>query len=488
MPGAAEKLTLNVPGAGQYQACQSTEGASQEKPQHAHADSERAKSCIFLAQFVEAIAFTGIIVDSYQVCKALGASTAFSGLLVGLWSAGCTVGVLSMMMVLEAWPSAWRHLRRILLFCQSLDLVGASAYAAVLVYALGLQGDDGGGERTGAIYLLAGVRVVWGVGSGVVGHCGGVVITMITSDEDLPNQQQARMFWQSLGLGFGPMLAGTVIFLDQTKSNSGLPPLHHVGAVITVVQLLAMILVWAACPAKLEAWVAPPSSTSETRPASSDSLASPLDHSPRTQLCFLFSCFLLNGLRAYAIASAEVGTSLLLEISFRWDRHLIGFMIGSAFLACIPLRGIYSSIRHKLDLVAWLRIFSLIAAWGALLTFSRAARFFPDGMQLVVADCVMFPALYLGEGLTRGLMCQYTRQHAVLTVSRACCFLVWFANLTCVLAPWIARASIASGMGQDLYAFSQLICCLLFFTCFELGVRPLLVSNTSESVSKSKDP
>ena len=94
--------------------------------------------------------------------------------------------------------------------------------------------------------------------------------------------------------------------------------------------------------------------------------------------------------------------------------------------------------------------------------------------MLVLADSVMFPALYLGEGLTRGLMMQFAKENAVFSVNLSSFLAIVLNNVARTLAPWFSRLNLSVGdpsYGQNLFALCQLTCCGLFLLVFEAGVR-----------------
>ena len=161
---------------------------------------------------------------------------------------------------------------------------------------------------------------------------------------------------------------------------------------------------------------------------------------------------------------------------YGWNRHSIGFLVSGAFLASIPLRSVYFSIKGLFSTIEWIRILSVVAMAGTLLLFSRVALI-PDGLMLVGADAIMFPSLYLAEGLTRGLMLQFAKDSTVLSSNQASFLAIVLNNCARTVAPWLSRKHISTGdpaEGQDLFATGQLLSCVLFLAIFELGIRHML--------------
>ena len=166
---------------------------------------------------------------------------------------------------------------------------------------------------------------------------------------------------------------------------------------------------------------------------------------------------------------------MLLETPYGWTRHSIGFLVSGTFLAGIPLRSMYISLRDSFSIIAWIRILSLVALSGTMLIFSKVTHLLPGGVMLVLADSMMFPALYLGEGLTRGLMMQFAKENEVFSVNIASFLAIVLNNVARTIAPWLSRLNISSGdeasEGQNMFAACQLTCCILFLVIFEVGIR-----------------
>ncbi|CAJ1425365.1 unnamed protein product [Effrenium voratum] len=160
---------------------------------------EGARSALLQMQFVQAISFTVVIVDSYKVSREIGASMAASGLLVGIFMAGAMVGNALMTAALCLWPETWRKLQSWLQLCLCSDVL------SVLSYVLLLR--DLPGLGVWALRCLLLCRFCWGLGMGVAGQLASVVISQVTLPSDLPDQMQRLQFWQSLGLGVGPPVA-----------------------------------------------------------------------------------------------------------------------------------------------------------------------------------------------------------------------------------------------------------------------------------------
>ena len=209
--GQSQKLLTGTPST-EYNACQTSDsletGSTKSEPLWSAGTAEQARQCLFLVQFMQQMAFAGIIVDSYQVGRLLDVSPAFSGLLVGLFMTGGAVGTSAMTLALHVRPEAWKELRGILLTCQSMDLTGALLYTTLIHWAV-----HGGSGAPGApgmgIWSIALVRFLWGLGSGVTGQLAGVAITKITPPGELPEQMQCLQFWQTLGLGHGVHVFGS---------------------------------------------------------------------------------------------------------------------------------------------------------------------------------------------------------------------------------------------------------------------------------------
>ncbi|CAK9118513.1 unnamed protein product [Durusdinium trenchii] len=273
--------------------------------------------------------------------------------------------------------------------------------------------------------------------------------------------------------GMGPLIASLAIFAHGLLMKKDEALCTTPGALASL-QIFALLTVFRHCPSSVEAWCR---LSSTSRSQVSGTTLNPQKQSQRVQMLFLCSCFLLCALRGYAVAGAEVGTSMLLETAYGWKRHSIGLLVSATFLASIPLRSIYARIRSSFSTLGWIRIFSGIAIGGTMLIFSKVTYLLPGGLLLVLADSVMFPALYLAEGLTRGLMMQFAKENYVFSVNLSSFLAIVLNNAARSIAPWLSRLNISASddpsEGQDLFAACQLTCCILFLIAFEAGVRYL---------------
>ena len=456
--GHSQELLNRTPSVRSYDSCQTL---CKTDCKESTKNSKAAHHTLFLVQFLQQLSFAGTIVDSYQIGKFFEVSPAFSGLLVGLFMTGGALGTSFMTLILQARPSVWKHFRSIVLGCQLMDTSGVFLYTLLMILAVS--------QQTGPswIYCLAMVRFAWGFGSGVMGQLAAVTITKLNPPSEIPEEMQTLQFWQTLGLGMGPFIAGLMAF---GASHTSQYKLCAAPAALASLQVLSLLTLWSGlCPSSVEEWPGPPSSDGGTGVSSC-----PQKHSGRIQMLFLSSCFLLCSLRGYAVAGAEVGTAMLLEESYEWNRHSIGFLVSGAFLASIPLRSAYLRNKSLFSTVSWIRILALIAMAGTLLLFSQVAEVMPHGVALVLADAIMFPALYLGEGLTRGLMLQFAKDSTVLSANQASFLAIVLNNCARTVAPWLSRKHISTGapsQGQDLFATGQLLCCGLFLAIFEFGIQ-----------------
>ena len=261
---------------------------------------------------------------------------------------------------------------------------------------------------------------------------------------------------RSMGMGMGPLAAGMALWIyDLLPWQFGL----EIGASCTSLILLQLLLGLAIlrCPQSVQ--------QHEHKPEDAEELG----HTGSKQMIFLGACYVLSALRGYCLAGTEVGTALLLEARYHWSRKEIGLIIGWVFIATVPARVGYLARKDRFSVVTWIRILSLSAIVGATILFS--STFLPHGMSLILADLIMFPALYLGEGLVRGLMMQSVRSHTSISSNTASFCALQLNNFSRGLAPWCARYTISTGKGQNLFAVGQLMCCCAFLCVFELGVQ-----------------
>merc|ERR1712137_457533 len=102
----------------------------------------------------------------------------------------------------------------------------------------------------------------------------------------------------------------------------------------------------------------------------------------------------------------------------------------------------YLRFSKRLSLVAWVRLLSSFALFGTLL-LTRSARHvlpFAPAFMLIVGNFIIFPSIFLSEGLTKGIVMAHVfpQGHALDANGVSFCLLVINSSVR-VVAPFASR-------------------------------------------------
>jgi hypothetical protein len=421
--------------------------------------AESARSTGLFIQWCGMTSYSIVILDAYQLAKTLHHDAAFSGQLIGLYMAATAVGGLITSSMLWYYPDVWKmYGRLVLLLGQAFNITGFCTYAWITSYvSYNVINTPGEHETLSAALLFA--RVNSGIGHGIGATLLQVSFAHLTPVQDRPAQMTRFMFVNTLGIGLGPMIAAGMRMMEFCPL--GQPPgFELVGLAQIVLSGASLISVLVFYP-NLKDFA----STVEA----DDCRAA--EQSPRSgilQRLIVIGCMLSTLVRAMVTSGVEGATSLLLEISYGFPRHVIGIIIGATFLACFPVKLAMDSRRSRLTVYHWIRGLCGISVIGALLLFRR------DWAWLITADVLLFPSLYLGDGMLRGVMQQFALPTGSILDQTGTTLIAMILNsVGRFLGPWVARL-LLEDVNQTGYAALQVFLAILFWVVFELMiVRPV---------------
>jgi hypothetical protein len=197
-------------------------------------------------------------------------------------------------------------------------------------------------------------------------------------------------------------------------------------------------------------------------------------------------CLLFGFLRATSMSGLEAATVMILETKLGWSKDFTGLAVGSAFVAVVPLRFMYTKYRTEVSTAQWIKRLLLMSLVGSLCLFhvcgllrgtSLDAWYVPAASALLlVADAFLFSSFYLNDSITQGLLLQYLLPQEVSV------FNVNNINLVITLlqdgsgrfiGPPLSRYLIFSG-GQNLYAGLQVALLSIASTVALSGFLPLI--------------
>ena len=433
-----------------------------------HSRSVSSGRCIVdLFMLITVLAATSRMIsvpDSHALSLALGQGASWSGLYLGISKWGDMIGNLICAFPLHYWPDFWRTSSRQAMMC---GLGVMSVGSALCLVTLSQVGHVGSEENLKLAILLCVSRAVIGVGNGMVTQLVIVLLAKLTPAEDLPSEFQRAVFYVTVGTGLGPLAAAASYKIDVCQSSVPNPPYQFktVGIVQLILLSSGLCVVMLFYPSFI--------SSKDIQIASDQEAEStPV---PLSKKLVILAGLVLCALRSFVAGSVEVGTPLLLEDRFAWSIASTGFITGLAFLMGLPVRLAQLTLGSRLSEVAWIRLLTIFASLGTLLLLRAASGLIPGGYALVLGDMIIFPCIYLSEGLTQGLMMRFVPHggsNSFFEASSIALIMDMLINAFLGLGAVGARSIIEAGgeRGQDFNAGMQLLCCLAFLLIFEAGM------------------
>jgi len=437
-----------------------------------HSTSVPSGRCIVdLFMLITVLAATSRMIsvpDSHALAIALGQNVSWSGLYLGISKWGDMIGNLLCAFPLNYWSDFWRSSSRQAMIC---GMTVMSAGSALCLVTLSRVSEDFGARDSSTLPILLCVsRAIIGVGNGIVTQLVIVLLSKLTPPDDLPQEFQRAIFYVTVGTGLGPLASAAGYSLDVCSTTA--PQFKTVGIIQLILLssgLCAVILFYPSEVGSKDVHVA---EVSEHENA-------PLNRIP------IIAGLVLCALRSFVAGSVEVGTPLLLEDRFGWSIATTGLITGAAFLVGIPIRLAQMSAGRQLSEVAWIRLLTVAAALGTVLLLRAASKLLPGGYSLVLGDMIIFPSIYLSEGLAQGFMMRFVPHggsNLFFEASSIALMMDMLINAFLGLGAVGARSIIEAGgeRGQDLNAGMQLLCCVAFLIIFELGMARYVHDNKSE--------
>ena len=392
--------------------------------------------------------------DSHALATALGQGASWSGLYLGISKWGDMVGNLICAFPLHRWPDFWQTgSRKAMMY----GLAIMSAGSALCLLALSRVSIDSDTSKLAIMLCVS--RAIIGIGNGIVTQLVIVLLAKLTPPDELPGEFQRAVFYVTVGTGLGPLAAAAGYSIDFGHATE--PQFKLVGLIQLILLSSGFCAVTLFFPSKI--------SSEEVKTAKAEK------ESPPCNEVLILSGLVLCMLRSFVAGSVEVSTPLLLEQTYGWSIASTGLITGAAFLMGLPIRLAHVAFGKKLSQIAWIRLLTVAAALGTVLLFRVASMWLPGGASLVLGDMIIFPSIYLGEGLTQGVMMQFVPHegsyiffHAVSIALVMDMLINAFLGLGAVSARSIIQAG--GEFGQDFNAATQLLVCIAFLVIFEVGM------------------
>eukprot|EP00416_Gambierdiscus_australes_P041817 CAMPEP_0171108714 /NCGR_PEP_ID=MMETSP0766_2-20121228/69466_1 /TAXON_ID=439317 /ORGANISM="Gambierdiscus australes, Strain CAWD 149" /LENGTH=554 /DNA_ID=CAMNT_0011570301 /DNA_START=39 /DNA_END=1703 /DNA_ORIENTATION=+ len=432
------------------------------------------KACITQAAvlLITNLSFTVVIPSSYRMARVVGLGAAYSGLLIGLYQLGVCAGAVAMWVTLRFYPEAWRFSFPIMVGSTFVSLLGAALYFALSIAAEPFfSGVPVEHEKPWMAFPLVVSRLLDGFGTGVIVQMGQILIIHLVKSEDRASWMATNQFASMLGIGLGPMVSSVVSALNLCHSSTG--QLAAVGIGYVGLALTSSVLALARFPRHLDEVI-------DQQPAPTTQVSSDEIKDARSRIVLVLGSLVMCLMRSFVISGLEAATSFLLEVEYDWGLAPTGIAVGLCFLFCIPVKLFFNTFQDQLSLICWIRLAGAGAVVGGVMLY----RWSNSAYVLLVGDALVFPALFLGDALTAGIMMMSQHLMPLGSLFDANHVVLQRALFMCLgrnLGPPLARTTV-QGSGQNGYATQQLVIAVLFLVVLEIWVVP----NAKLEVHKAK--
>jgi len=442
-------------------------------------DEERAPiiwaqtiACFFA--LVDNISFAIVIPDSYSLVMGLGGTPALSGISVGICKFGMAFGALLTFALMRKRPSAWQtHGRCIWLVCASLDVAGATMYAFVCWHASGHLPMKNGWSKLLLTQLLGG-RLLLGMGGGMRMMMARTLICHVNDKMDRARHMEHFVFSIMLGLGLGPLISSGVKTLDMQFCDFE----HRRFEVVGLVSLSLT------CSQLVMALRYPSLDDAGIKDYGTDRISDSDAEANEENKAIVWLCLAFAMVRGVVVSGMEVGTSMALETEFNWSPRWIGAAVGLAFLTSIPVKMLHNHLGYRLRPVWWMLLLLLVSLPGCCCLF-RVPTEWLDGWDprwsmwlqtamLLCGDAIVFPCVFLSDGLNQGIMFQHLMNAGGLWLN-----VNWVSLIQTLLVDGLARSlgpPLARGAmhihGRNHYALQQLLFTLINVLVVIFGLLP----------------
>jgi len=361
------------------------------------------------------IVFSLVIPDSYGLVEKLGGAPWLSGLVVGIYKCGTFWGAFLIFLLLHWHPIMWKDFaRHSYLVCGMCSVLGTASWLFAALFAGSSQSLQ---NAPAVLALMLFGRVAGGFGAGIRLVMLRTQIPALNSEQARPRRQAALLFAMQVGMGLGPLIAGSTRMLDNmlcpSLASGRYETVGLVGFAVSLICLFAVVK------------VLPLTGVQEFDDEQARNIQDDVTDARDARFfpvsvkhTIIVACLGFSMLRAFAVSGGEVTTAMLLEVEFQWKPCCIGIAIGICFLACIPLSMMYTRYGAKLSVKTWIKLMLAVSMLACLLYFPPSdtilAHFDSKNQKLVlslsllVADALILSSFWLSDALSQGVMMNHT--------------------------------------------------------------------------------
>lgn len=440
--------------------------------------------CFYL--FVLDVLFASTIPHAFSVATQIGMNAVYSGVLIAAQSPGRCIGSCISWYLIKRNPSLWRTAGRTqILFAILLQIFGTFAFCTqCYVAALGI--------RSPSLPLtLVLSRFVVGIGDGLLSHLCRFLFGTLLPASERPAQMGRAVVATTLGIGLGPAFAsGAQALASFVPCGQAVPGFVSASTAALAFPVVSLLSFWMYPSLENISSFEPSQEVHVSSSAAVDDSSTnaiPLRTTYKRRWVII-TALIFTSNRAYCVSALEAATALILELEYKFRHVPVGLLISICF-CCTPIFKLFLDAMAKyLSLPERLRMLMVLVILGGLLMLITG--YFS---LLLIADVLLFPAFFLGDGLVQGIMQQHTfpAGHFLDLNTSQLFLLVAMNGFARGVGPPLARWHVQNG-GQWQYAVQQLVCGIAGWVLLEwlllnrLPLEAMLEADDDGEISTSK--
>lgn len=410
-------------------------------------DRDSACSILHVQNGIGMLVYAMAIVDSYDFAEALGKDEVFSGFIVSASNLGSACGNLLAFAVTICCPDIiYKRLCTVNVCATLLLTIGAAAYTLI---AWNVRA---GTTWMPCVTLLS--RFIAGIGEGLISLFTDITYSALLSKAEMAERFVEVTMTRSFAIGLGPGIASLAHVV-------GGPSIRTSTLVLPCLLTMQLLFVFVNFPQSLQ-----------RKNVKDDGFkAEAVQHQYMRRSIVVAAGVFVSSCRAWSTTSVEVASSLILEEQYAMSTRTIGLLIALPFLLSIPAKSIYASCKNLMTLQSFVRLLEVIVLLGCFGLLDALLPILRQWWILLFADALMFPCLYLIEGLVASVVYQQIiPDDPIFNAPNVGIVWIVFIQLSRFVAPPTTRNMIANH-GQTGYGLMQMGVLAIMALLFEVGVK-----------------
>jgi len=356
---------------------------------------------------------TVVIPESYNLTKEMGYGATYSGWLIGsAWPLSAFVA-LAIAPKLREWNQPW--CRNVLVGNYFLQAIASFFFAMAADPRLSLPLPP-----TLQYTLVIGSRLLVGVSAGT-DIILNVMVWKVVPRASMVNLEVMKVCIRTFAIGLGPLVSSGLNFAfgaHDVRSRASFP-----AQVFAALWISFGVYAWMVIPNDITPFTSEKSARDDAEPAegSRTPTAVSVDNLSEADRQTVWFGGIMYGMeRAFLVSALEAATALILEKEFRMGTQEVGVAVGATFFVGLPITLLVDAARrgHFISDVSLLSGAAAVATLASLMLFPMCSTLLGhcgvhvpglSVLLVLLADCVIFPAGYLANGILDGFAVQCSK-------------------------------------------------------------------------------